>query len=369
MVEEAFLDDRHLRPGLELQPRSDNALELTVCDGAGTTGPLAVSVRHQDQARPLGQAVLPTQLITKPLQIEVLNRSRQRVKQVVAPSERPCRARFSAPAAPGPGRPHRRADLRGEPRRQADGDRRPRSTTCRRLARRGGTGHRRQAHHRGARRGAGPPARRTPTETATIEAPPPPRRPTRAEIDEVRTQIDELLAQFSGSIRDAYAGRASQSARTCGSAALRRRAQGDPAHGRAARTAAATGGRKGQMLDPPWPRFAQLVRHCLDLAAEVAEATGRDRAGAVRACPRPGALRRAGLRGTQPGALSRVPRKPGEVCRLPRAADARYLPGRRAAPTRPPEEEAKRTWNNFAPTWPPCGSTCGPSSAAIWKRA
>ncbi len=34
---------------------------------------------------------------------------------------------------------------------------------------------------------------------------------------------------------------------------------------------------KGQALDPPWPRFAQLVRRCLDLAAEAAKATGRDR--------------------------------------------------------------------------------------------
>jgi hypothetical protein len=34
---------------------------------------------------------------------------------------------------------------------------------------------------------------------------------------------------------------------------------------------------RSQELDPPWPRFNQLVRHCLDLAAEVANRTGRDR--------------------------------------------------------------------------------------------
>jgi hypothetical protein len=34
---------------------------------------------------------------------------------------------------------------------------------------------------------------------------------------------------------------------------------------------------RGQVLDPPWPRFAQLVRHCLDLAAEMARSTGHDR--------------------------------------------------------------------------------------------
>ncbi|HTU92185.1 MAG TPA: hypothetical protein VMF69_19035 [Gemmataceae bacterium] len=30
------------------------------------------------------------------------------------------------------------------------------------------------------------------------------------------------------------------------------------------------------MLDPPWPRFAQLVQRCLSLAAEVADKTGHD---------------------------------------------------------------------------------------------
>ncbi len=31
------------------------------------------------------------------------------------------------------------------------------------------------------------------------------------------------------------------------------------------------------VLDPPWPHFGQLVRHCLDLAAGVADRTGRQR--------------------------------------------------------------------------------------------
>jgi hypothetical protein len=34
---------------------------------------------------------------------------------------------------------------------------------------------------------------------------------------------------------------------------------------------------RGSALDPPWPRFAQLVRQCLDLVAEVSDRTGRDR--------------------------------------------------------------------------------------------
>jgi hypothetical protein len=32
-----------------------------------------------------------------------------------------------------------------------------------------------------------------------------------------------------------------------------------------------------QVLEPPWPRMVHLVRHCLDLAAKVADATGRPR--------------------------------------------------------------------------------------------
>ncbi len=31
------------------------------------------------------------------------------------------------------------------------------------------------------------------------------------------------------------------------------------------------------MLDPPWPTFSQLLKRCLDLAAQVANATGRER--------------------------------------------------------------------------------------------
>jgi hypothetical protein len=34
---------------------------------------------------------------------------------------------------------------------------------------------------------------------------------------------------------------------------------------------------RGSFLDPPWPRFVQLVRQCLDLVAEVSDRTGRDR--------------------------------------------------------------------------------------------
>src|SRR5262249_14337746 len=71
MADEAFLDARgSFAQDVELQPDSDNPLQLTVCDPSG--GELAqveVVVRHQDGGRRLGQGVLPTQIITKPLQI------------------------------------------------------------------------------------------------------------------------------------------------------------------------------------------------------------------------------------------------------------------------------------------------------------
>src|SRR5262249_25055378 len=67
MVEEAFLDDRGaFEQSMELQPNTDNVFHLTVCDPAGRDlARVAHHVRHQEQARPLGLGVLPTQLITK----------------------------------------------------------------------------------------------------------------------------------------------------------------------------------------------------------------------------------------------------------------------------------------------------------------
>ncbi len=87
LTDEAFLDERgSFAQDVELQPETDNALELAVCDGEGREAArVVVTVRCQDAGRALGHGVLPTQIITKPLQIEVLDRSRQRVKQVVAP--------------------------------------------------------------------------------------------------------------------------------------------------------------------------------------------------------------------------------------------------------------------------------------------
>jgi len=281
MVEEAFLDHRStFVQELELQPGSDNAIEVTVCDGSGQElAQLAVCVRHQDQARPLGQAVLPTQLITKPLQIEVLNRSRQRVKQVVAPIgatlpgsfECVCRTTDQAGRIVVPIYEENRVvkqmvieDL--DPGLPIGSPVEVEFTID--------VKHNIEVRVR-VRGRSGEPSR---TETATIEAPPPSRRPTRADIEQVQKQIEELLPQLSGSVRTRLRARANQLGKDLQEAlryddepkAIQRMAELRDLQQQLELS-------KGQMLDPPWPRFAQLVRHCLDLAAEVANATGRDR--------------------------------------------------------------------------------------------
>jgi molecular chaperone DnaK len=281
MVEEAFLDNRStFVQEMELQPGSDNALDVTVCDGSGQElARLAVCVRHQDQARPLGQAVLPTQLITKPLQIEVLNRSRQRVKQVVAPIgatlpgsfECVCRTTDQAGRIVVPIYEENRVvkqmvieDL--DPGLPIGSPVEVEFTID-------------VKHNIGVRvRVRGRSGESSRTETAAIEAPPPSRRPTRADIEQVQKQIEELLAQLSGSVRTRLRARANQLAKDLQESlryddepkAIQRMAELRELQQQLELS-------KGQMLDPPWPRFAQLVRHCLDLAAEVANVTGRDR--------------------------------------------------------------------------------------------
>src|SRR4029077_3456652 len=115
-------------------------------------------------------------------------------------------------------------------------------------------------------------------ETATIEAAPPPQRPTRKEIDDVQQQIDKLLGQFSGSFVTRLRDRADQLREDLLEAlryedepkAIQRMAE-------LRELLQNLEASQGQMLDPPWPRFAQLVQKCLDLAAKVADATGRKR--------------------------------------------------------------------------------------------
>jgi molecular chaperone DnaK len=280
LTEEVFLDGRgSFAQTLSLEPETDNALELTVCDESGREQAKVVTVvRHQRDARPLGPGVLPTQLITKPLQIEVLSRGRQRVKQVVAPvgATLPgtfrctCRTQDQAGRIVVPIFEENRVIKQmvidrldpllpvGSPVEVELAIDVKHNVQVRVAVRPGGDEER--------------------CEMATIEAPPPPRRPTRAEIDEVQKKIDELLPMFSGSFRTRVRGRAVQLQQDLLEAlryedepkAIQRMAELRELleHLEASR---------GQILDPPWPRFAQLVRQCLDLAAEVSRATGRNR--------------------------------------------------------------------------------------------
>jgi hypothetical protein len=70
LADEAFLDGRGcFAQDLELQPETDNALELTVCDGEGReTVRVVVTVRCQSAGQTLGPEELPKQLETSRVQ-------------------------------------------------------------------------------------------------------------------------------------------------------------------------------------------------------------------------------------------------------------------------------------------------------------
>src|SRR5262249_21840442 len=91
LVEEASLDaGGAFSCLLELEPETDTPIEWTVCDADGRERARVVTpVRHSAQGRPPAAGMLSTQLIAKPLAIEVLGRDRQRHPQVVAPAGAP----------------------------------------------------------------------------------------------------------------------------------------------------------------------------------------------------------------------------------------------------------------------------------------
>jgi molecular chaperone DnaK len=279
LIEEAFLDEEGtFAQELELQPQTDNVFEFAVCDADGREAARTqVTIRHQPQARHLGPAVLPTQIITKPLSIEVLGRGRQRVRQVVAPvgATLPgvfrctCRTRDQSGRIVVPVYEENRVvhqmvlenldpDLSvGSPVEVEFAIDVKHAIAVRVRVRSGGADR---------------------EETARIEAPPPAGRPTRADLDEVQRRLDELLAGFTGSLRSRVRARAARirddllealryddEPRAIQRMAELRELVQDLEAGR------------GQALEPPWPHFAQLVRRCLDLAADTADKTGRDR--------------------------------------------------------------------------------------------
>jgi molecular chaperone DnaK len=281
LTDEAFLDSNgSFTQDVELQPETDNPLEVAVVDGLGRElARLPLLIRHSSRSRHLGQAVLPTQLITKPLAIEVLDRQRRRVKRVVAPVGASLPGTFACtchtvdqagrvvvpifeenrvikqmvvqdldPALPvgSPVDVEFQIDVKHNIQVSVKV---------------------RQANDQEVR-----------AETAAIEAAPPPRRPTRADVEEVEQQINGLLAECSGSYRTRVKARLAQLLQDLREAL---RYEDEPkAIQRMAELRdllAELHARRGQALEPPWSRFTQLLRHCLDLAARVADATGRGR--------------------------------------------------------------------------------------------
>ncbi len=282
LMDEAFLDERGtFAQDLELQPETDNVLEFTVCDGAGQEMARVVAVvRHQSEARPLGQGVLPTQLITKPLQIEVLSRSGQRMKQTVAPVGATLPGVFHCTC-----RTHDRSGRIVVP--IFEENRVVKQMTIEDLDPSLPLGspvevefaidarHTIEVRLRLRIPREGDSIERC--ETATLAAPPPANRPTCAEIDEVQQRIEDLLPQFSGRFRARLRTKTMQIRQDLFEAlryddepkAIQRMAELRELLQQLETS-------RGQMLDPPWPLFAQLVQIGLRLASEVADKTGRD---------------------------------------------------------------------------------------------
>jgi len=117
------------------------------------------------------------------------------------------------------------------------------------------------------------------TETATIEPPPPPSRPTPEEVAEVMAQLEEQVGTLAGRVRARIRHRAQQVyadllealAYDDEAKAIARMAELRDLLGQAERA-------RTQVMDPPWSRFTSLVRECKDRAYRLSEQTGHDRA-------------------------------------------------------------------------------------------
>lgn len=276
LIDEAFLDSNGVfTQQLQLQPDSDNLFEWTLCDAdAEERATVRSIVRHQSRHRPLGQAVLPTQLLTKPLSIEVLTPARQRVKQIVAPvgATLPGSFRCTCRTADQSGRVIVPIYEENRIVHQLEIDEIDRALPV-------GSPvdveftievqHTIQVEVR---------VRSDRQVRATIALPPPPTRPTRAEITEVMQQLETLLEQLAGRVRSRLKSRASELHNDLMEAmndsddprAIQRMAELRELVAQAEQA-------RNNRLDPPWNRFAQLVRECFYLASQVAEKTGRDR--------------------------------------------------------------------------------------------
>ncbi len=280
LIDEAFLDSRGAFTQLtEVSPDGETTLEWTVCDADGQPQAAASSlVGCRPAGRVLGQGVLATQLITRPLAIEVLTRGRQRVKQTVAPvgAALPGTFRCVCRTADQSGRivvpifednrVIKHLDIHGLDPLLPVGS--PVEVTfsidARHLIE---VSVKVKSEHRLEHE-----------ETATIEPPPPPTRPTRQEIEEVMQELEGEIDQLSGRHRTRLKAKAAQLHADLLEAlgyddearAIQRMSELRGLVAQAERI-------RGLVLDPPWTRFAQLVRHAMDNAAEVADKTGRAR--------------------------------------------------------------------------------------------
>jgi molecular chaperone DnaK len=351
LVEEAFINERgSFHAEIDLNAEADNPLEATLCDGSGQgLTSTTITVRHQTQHRALARAVLPTQLITKPLQLEVLGRNRQRTKQVVVPVGSPlpgtfkcsCRTQDQAGRIIVPIFEENRIvqqmvieDLDpqlpiGTPVEVEFAIDVKHAITVQVRVRNEALGQER-------------------VESARIDPPPPPRCPTREEIEAVGQRIETVLAQLSGSLRTRMRGRLQQ---LRGDLLEALGYQDEP---RAIqRMAELTDllqnleNARDQMLDPPWTKFTTLVRECLDLATSVADATGRDRQELFQYIQAQERYAEQAYEDHNQGLYreckDNLDRYCGYLNRLLKDA----LPRETPRPTLPPEEEAKHELERF----------------------
>jgi molecular chaperone DnaK len=279
LTEETFLGrDGGFALDLELAPETDNALEMIVCDNLGqelARIPACVRHRSADTRGVIGPGVLPTQLITKPLSIEVLDRGRHRVKQILAPVGAALPGTFRATC--------RTVDQGGKiivpifeenrviKQMMIDGldTRLPPGSPV-------DVEFNIDLRHtvevkvvvRGANR----------TEAIRLEGPPPPDSPTLDDIQELKSRIEELLQELAGGFRARVRARLTQVVAELNEArfyedepkAIQRMAE-------LQELLQEVEAEKARQLQPPWHQFAHLAETCRAQAAEAARVTGRGR--------------------------------------------------------------------------------------------
>lgn len=278
LTHETFFDEQgRFELELDLEPETDNAMEVTVCDNLGQSlVRIPACIRHRAEGEgSLGLGVLPTQLITKPLSIEVLDRERRRIRQILAPvgAALPgtfhctCRTVDQAGRIVVPIFEENRVikqmvidELdRGLPvgtpvdvRFQIDVKHNIEVSVQVREANR--------------------------TETALLTGPPSPECPTQREVEAVKEEIEERLESFAGGYRSRIKGQMERLIQDLYEALYY---EDSP---KAIQRMAELRGilqqleedRDRQQLEPPWTLFEQFVERALDLAEIVAERTERN---------------------------------------------------------------------------------------------